>query len=104
MTPLTETALAIILIGNTHYVDVGAPTDAIIFYETETVAHMTLPGQSPLVGALDIGLDGYHVAWVDGPAGDWKIAHEAGIFTYLGPDGDAAGTITKIVPGNPEGY
>ncbi|WP_298920438.1 hypothetical protein [uncultured Roseobacter sp.] len=104
METLTDAILAIIMIGNTHYVDVGAGSDAIIFYETEKTAHMTLPGKEPLVGDMTVYADGYHVAWQGGPAGDWQIAHEAGAFTYIGPDGKAAGTITKIVPGNSEGY
>ncbi|MEL6678416.1 MAG: hypothetical protein AAFQ51_06890 [Pseudomonadota bacterium] len=104
MDPLTGPILAIVMIGNTHYVDVGGATDAIIYYPTETVAHMTLPGRDPLLGDMKMTPGGYHVAWRDGPAGDWQIAHEAGVFTYIGPDGEAAGTITKIVPGNPEAY
>ncbi|MCV3273871.1 hypothetical protein [Roseobacter sinensis] len=104
MDTLTDTILAVLMIGNTHYVDIGAASDAVIFYETEKTAHMTLPGEGALVGDMTVYTDGYHVAWQGGPAGDWKIGHEAGVFTYTGPDGEAAGTITKIVPGNPEGY
>ncbi|MEO0542234.1 MAG: hypothetical protein AAFY99_00335 [Pseudomonadota bacterium] len=104
MNTLTDTILAILMIGNTHYVDVGADTDAVIYYQSEQVAHMTLPGQDAWIGDLKLMKDGYHVAWKDGPAGDWKITHQAGEFTYIGPDGNAAGTITRIVPGNPEGY
>lgn len=104
MLVLGKTILSIIMIGNTHYVDVGESADAIIYYESPTIAHMTLPGVPPLKGDMEMKEDGYHVAWKNGPAGDWKIRHEDGKFTYVGPDGKDAGTITKIIPGNPESY
>ncbi|MEM6339831.1 MAG: hypothetical protein AAF729_01675 [Pseudomonadota bacterium] len=101
---LENVVLTVLMIGNTHYVDVNQSADAIIYYPSETVAHMTLPGHAPLKGTVTMQSDGYHVAWEEGPAGDWKIRYEAGTFTYVGPDGEDAGTITRIVPGNPEGY
>ena len=104
MTVLGGKVLAILMIGSTHYVDIGVETDAVIYYPTETVAHMTLPGKAPLKGVVQMKDDGYHVAWKDGPAGDWQIAYEPGKLTYIGPDGKPAGTITRIVPGNPENY
>lgn len=104
MTILESVVLTVLLIGNTHYIDIGAGTDAVMYYESEKTAHMTLPGKSAWEGALTMKADGYHVAWKDGPAGDWKIRHEAGVFTYIGPDGKPAGTITRIVPGNAESY
>lgn len=104
MTILTSKILAIFMIGSTHYVDVGKDTDAVIYYPSESVAHMTLPGLSPMKGELTIQDDGYHVKWAGGPEGDWKISYTPGKFTYIGPDGKPAGKITKIVPGNPEKY
>ena len=104
MSVLTSKILAVLMIGSTHYVDVGRDTDAIIYYPTPTVAHMTLPGVPAMKGTMTLKEDGYHVAWDDGPAGDWKITFEPGTLTYIGPDGKPAGTITKIVPGNPENY
>ena len=104
MDPLTDAFLAILMIGNTHYVDIGESSDAIIFYQTDRIAHMSLPGKDVLVGDMTMNEDGYHVAWKGGPAGNWQIGHQAGEFSYIRPDGQVAGTITKIVPGNPEGY
>ncbi len=104
MTILTSKILAVFMIGSTHYVDVGKDVDATIFYPTETIAYMTLPGVPAMKGELTIHEDSYHVKWAGGPAGDWKIAYEPGKFTYIGPDGKPAGTVTKIVPGNPEKY
>ncbi|MEO0496791.1 MAG: hypothetical protein AAF141_05395 [Pseudomonadota bacterium] len=101
---LEKLILSVIMIGNTHYVDVGQEVDAVIYYPSETEAHMTLPGVPAMEGQLTLKSDGYHVAWDNGPAGDWKIRHENGVFTYVGPDGKDAGTISKIVPGNAEGY
>ncbi|MBD3664266.1 hypothetical protein [Sulfitobacter aestuariivivens] len=101
---LENIVLSVLMLGNTHYVDVGQKTDAVIYYPSATQAHMTLPGQDPWTGALTMLEDGYHVAWKNGPEGNWQIRHAQGVFTYVGPDGNDAGTITKIVPGNPEGY
>lgn len=92
------------MIGSTHYVDVGKEVDAIIYYPTPTEAHMTLPGVPAMKGVLKIVADGYHVAWNGGPPGNWQITYQPGKLTYLGPDGKPAGFVTKIVPGNPEGY
>jgi hypothetical protein len=104
MAILESIVLAVLMLGNTHYIDVGAPTDAVIYYQSDKVAFMTLPGKPTLQGALTMGANGYHIAWQNGPAGNWQIQHQAGKFTYIGPDGKAAGTITRIVPGNPERY
>ena len=97
---LTAKILAVLMIGSTHYIDIGKDTDAVIYYPSETVAHMTLPGGPTFKGDLKINESGYFVDWQEGPAGDWQIIYEPGTFTYLGPDGKAVGTITKIVPGN----
>ncbi|MEP3277962.1 MAG: hypothetical protein ABJN26_24580 [Stappiaceae bacterium] len=104
MSVLTSKILAVIMIGSTHYVDVGKDADAIIYYPSETVAHMTLPNGPSMKGVMTLQTDGYHVAWSGGPAGDWKISYEPGKLTYIGPDGNPAGTVTKIVPGNPEKF
>lgn len=104
MTFLEGKLLAIFMVGSTHYVDVGKGTDAVIYYPTETEAHMSVPDGPTWKGALELREDGYFVDWTEGPAGAWKIGYEPGVFTYYGPDGEAAGTITRIVPGNPEGF
>ena len=63
---------------------------------------MRLPDKPVMTGSLEIQEDGYFVDWKDGPEGNWKITYEPGTYTYIGPDGKAAGTITKIVPGDSE--
>lgn len=97
---LTGKILAVLMIGSTHYIDIGKDTDAVIYYPSEAIAHMTLPGGPTLKGDLKINETGYFVEWQGGPAGDWQIIYEPGTFTYHGPDGKAVGTITRIVPGN----
>ena len=104
MEMLTTKLLALLMIGTTHYVDVGKSADAVIYYPSATVAHMTLPDGPTWKGKMALKADGYFVAWEGGPQGDWKIGYEPGKFTYIGPDGEAAGVITKIVPGNPEKF
>jgi len=92
------------MIGSTHYVDIGKGTDAIIYYPTETTAFMIIPDGPTMTGVVEMLEDGYRVKWADGPEGNWKISFEPGKITYIGPDGNPAGTITKIVPGNPEKF
>ncbi|MEM1400731.1 MAG: hypothetical protein AAGF58_12655 [Pseudomonadota bacterium] len=104
MAILTGDKLKMLLVGSTHYVDVGKDVDAVIFYASETDAHMRPPGGPTFKGTVDIRDDGYTTDWIDGPTGNWRIDHVPGAFSYIGPDGNPAGTVTKIVPGNPEGF
>lgn len=101
---LTAKILAVLMIGSTHYIDIGKDTDAVIYYPTETIAHMTLPDGPTWKGELELKAEGYFVKWDGGPAGDWSIKYEPGTFTYHGPDGKAVGTVSRIVPGNPEKF
>lgn len=95
-------ALFILMIGSTHYVDIGLNEDAVIYYQDATVSYMRLPDKPVMVGSLEIQEDGYFVDWAQGPEGNWKIGFEPGTFTYIDPDGKVAGTITRIVPGDSE--
>ena len=104
MMEITGTALAVLLIGSTHYVDVGQGKDAAIDYPTAAVAHMALPDGRRLRGSWRPTETGYLVAWEGGPQGDRRIAFEPGRLTDIKPDGEPAGTISRIVPGNPEGF
>ncbi|WP_300064468.1 hypothetical protein [uncultured Roseobacter sp.] len=40
METLTDTIRAILMIGNTHYIDIGASSDAIIYYENTSTAYL----------------------------------------------------------------
>ena len=102
MATITGTALGILMIGSTHYVDIGKSEDAVIYYPDATSAFMRLPDTPSMSGSMTMAEDGYTVSWDDGPEGRWQISHEPGTFTYIGPDGEPAGTISMIVPGDPE--
>ena len=102
MIPILGEALVILMIGSTHYVDIGQAEAAAIYYATETEVYMSLPGAEPMVGTLDLNDKGYFVNWNNGPEGRWQLTYEPGIFQYIGPDGNVAGTIEQIVPGDPE--
>ncbi len=104
MTILAGETLPTMMVGSTHYVDIGKDTDAVIYYASRTLAHMTLPDGPTLKGRLEIGHDGYSIDWEGGPQGDWKIDYAPGKFIYIGPDGTPGGSVTKIVPGNPENF
>lgn len=98
MTVLAEQALAALMIGFTHHVDIGKETDATISYLDDKRAKMVLPGNVTMHGIWHLLPDGYHVAWHDGPAGKWQIDWAPGKMTYLDPTGKAAGTVTGIAP------
>jgi hypothetical protein len=104
MTDLTGPLLALMLVGNTHYVDVGGAKDAVIYYRDGTTTHMTLPDGKTLHGEWRPTDQGYFVAWRNGPQGEWRIAHSPGEFTYINPKGEPAGRVTRIVPGNAERF
>ncbi len=99
---LTPSTLAVLMIGATHYVDIGAPQDAVIFYENETVAHMVLPDGASFTGNWRLTEDGYAVAWRDGPSGTWKLSYSPGRIGYVNGEGQDFGPISRIVFGNPE--
>ncbi len=98
MTVLQQDSLNVLLAGFTHHVDIGQGTDATISYGADGLARMVLPGKDPMTGRWHALPAGYHIAWDDGPAGDWQIAHAAGRLTYIDPTGREAGTVTRIEP------
>ncbi|MEO0911922.1 MAG: hypothetical protein AAFY59_02890 [Pseudomonadota bacterium] len=104
MAVLEGLTLAVVMVGMTHYVDIGQGTDAVIYYESETEAHMTLPNGVTWEGTMVLKADGYFVDWADGPEGDWQLGHVPGQITYIDGKGEVIGMITRLVPGNPEGF
>lgn len=98
MTILDQTVLQVLLPGFTHHVDIGQGEDATISYGAGGLAQMVLPGKPPISGEWTALPQGYHVAWADGPKGNWQIAHEAGRLVYIDPTGKEAGTVTRIEP------
>ncbi|MGL4234436.1 hypothetical protein [Tabrizicola sp.] len=101
MTVLDQTVLGVLLPGFTHHVDIGQGADATISYGAGGLARMILPGKPPMNGEWHPLPKGYHVAWHEGPVGNWQIAHEAGKLTYIDPTGREAGTVTRIEPIGP---
>lgn len=101
MTMLNKVVLEVLLPGFTHHVDIGQGRDALISYGAAGLARMVLPGKEPMTGRWHALPEGYHVAWSDGPAGDWQIAHEAGKLTYIDAAGRDSGTVTRIEPIGP---
>lgn len=99
---LSQATLAVIMVGATHYVDIGAPKDAVIYYESATEAHMVLPDGVSFSGAWRFTDQGYHVDWRDGPSGDWTLSYAPGRIGYVNGEGEELGTITRIVFGNAE--
>ncbi|MEO1494054.1 MAG: hypothetical protein AAFV19_18020 [Pseudomonadota bacterium] len=100
---LVKDLLLVMMLGNTHYVDVGKPDPAIIFYETETRAHMQFPDGKAFRGAWNLTDGGYYVDWTGGPKAEWRLARAPGRLFYVDAEGNDRGSITKIVPGDPAG-
>ncbi len=104
MTILAKSALETLLPGNTHYVILDDGGEAVIHYGADQASHMRLPGGPQMTGRWSYLEDGYHVAWQDGPAGDWHIDHTPGCFAYLDQSREKRGVISRIVPGDPEAF
>lgn len=101
ITPMTAETLAILATGFTHYVNIGKPADAAIYYENGKTVHMLLPGATePMHGTWSLLPDGYFVRWNGGPEGKWQIAWDGTAIIYIAPTGKPAGTVSKIVPGS----
>jgi hypothetical protein len=98
MKVLDQSILEVLLPGFTHYIDIGADEDALISYGASGLARMVLPGKDPMRGEWYPLPDGYHVAWIGGPSGDWQIRHDIGRLVYVDDTGREAGTITRIEP------
>lgn len=101
---LPRAALEPLMVGSTHYIDVGKPVEAVIYYETSKKAHMFFPSGKTVEGAWRYTDTGYFVNWKDGPEGDWRIAFEPGRLVYLDGDGSERGDITRISPGDAHGF
>ncbi|MEZ5668674.1 MAG: hypothetical protein R3F55_14785 [Alphaproteobacteria bacterium] len=101
---LAREALTGLMVGSTHYVDIGQPKEAAIYYADAERAYMTLPDGRALAGDWHFTADGYHVAWTGGPRADWRIAFAPGRLAYVDAEGAERGTVVRIVPGDPEGF
>ena len=100
---LQNDQLALLMTGNTLYLDIGQETDAVIYYGVANDAYMRMPGKDALMsGSWRLGTAGYSVEWRDGPKAEWAVEHEAGRFTYLDIERTPRGTVSKIVPGDAE--
>ena len=104
MAILSNSALAPLLTGNTLYVALDGGGEAVVHYGSDQTSHMRLPGGKRMTGRWSLRDDGYHVAWRDGPEGDWHIDHVPGRFAYLDGTREKRGEVSRIVPGDPEGF
>jgi hypothetical protein len=100
MAILEQAVLAVLLVGSTHYIDIGQGKDAAIYYESDSKVHMALPAGPVMHGQWSLQPDGWYVKWTGGPEGRWQIQHEPGAFIYLDGKGARAGTVTSVVPGD----
>lgn len=94
--------LSELMIGRTHYVDVGDRKQISVYYPSDTEVHLRAADSTVFRGEMIMKDAGYTISWHDGTDGYYKIAEHLGAYVYIDDNGRSAGTITKIVPGNPE--
>ena len=101
---LDQAMLSVLMVGATHYVDLNRGADAVIYYESDKLAHMRLPGSETVShGDMAMRPDGWFVKWRGGPEGNWHIQHTApGRLEYLDGNKERRGVVTRIVPGDAE--
>lgn len=97
---LAKELLLAFLVGTTHHVDIGQPEEAVIYYEDEDTAHMRLPNGDEFRGDWRLTEVGYHVAWKDGPSGEWRVAKTDERIFYVDAAGEDRGDVTRITPGD----
>jgi len=95
------------MIGSTHYLHIGGCKDCkgvAVYYPSDREVHMRIQDAKILKGQMDLKDVGYNVRWCHGPRNYYNIAEHMGAFIYIGANGKPAGTITKIISGNPESF
>ena len=98
----SQETLALLLLHMTHFVDIGAPAEAVMYYAADGAAHIRLPNGTRMHGRWEMTKGGYRVAWEDGPSSTWRFEHEPGRICYFDQDGKNHGPITRIIPGDVE--
>ncbi|MEP3225816.1 MAG: hypothetical protein ABJO01_07565 [Parasphingorhabdus sp.] len=94
--------LAEFMVGYTHYLDVGGRKPVSVYFPSDKKVHLKRMDSKVVTGKMAIKDVGCSVCWHDGSNDNYNLAEHLGAFIYLDADGKSAGTITKIVPGNPE--
>jgi hypothetical protein len=98
-----KTALGLLLTGATHYLQLDPQTEAAIYYETASRAHMSIAGGVRRTGTWRLTDTGYHVDWENGPSAGWQIDVEPGRIGYRDMEGVERGHVSRIVPGDAAG-
>jgi hypothetical protein len=98
-----QPVLHVLLNDMTHFVDIGAPEEAAMYYQSDGDAHIRLPDGTVMHGRWAVNDRGYNVDWRDGPSGSWTFDYTPGRIVYVDKDGKAQGPITRIVPGDAAG-
>ncbi|MCG6857042.1 MAG: hypothetical protein LJE67_03155 [Salaquimonas sp.] len=102
MAKLDEPALAAIMVGATHVLDLDGK-EAVIYYQDADKAHMLLPDGTALSGKWRLEKGGYSVDWTNGPNASWSLDNYAsGRIGYVDATGTRRADLTRIEFGNPE--
>lgn len=99
---LKRPVLEVLMVGFTHHIDIGRDVPAMIYYGTDELTVMRLPGADAVTGRWQLADDGWEVTWSDGRRGRWHIDHEPGSLAYLDGENVRRGTIVRITAGDAE--
>ena len=102
MALLEKAALAVMMVGSTHVLDLGGK-EAFIYYETDKLAHMLLPDGTAFTGEWRLEDKGYSVDWQGGPSASWALDnYQPGKIGYVDASGERRADLIRIEFGNSE--
>lgn len=104
-TQMDAPQLDALLTGNTVYLAVP-DGEAPMHYGVDGRTSAVLPNGTKLVGSWRIGKGGYCVDWDNGPQNSCTkvVKSDDGTAMFDAASGDPRGTVTRIIPGNPEAF
>ncbi len=108
--PITDTQLSRsqldgLLTDQTVYLDTPGG-EAVIHFGGKGTSHARLANGTHMQGRWTLTDTGYCIDWADGPQGSCTriLRNEAGLRMIDDATGDPRGQVSRIVPGNPEGF
>lgn len=104
-TTLDRAQLDGLLTSQTVYLDTPGG-EALIHFRADTTSFARLPNGVQMQGTWGLIDNGYCIDWVDGPQNSCtRVLRTADALRMMDiASGDPRGQITRIVPGNPEGF
>ncbi|MEM7723967.1 MAG: hypothetical protein AAF376_16580 [Pseudomonadota bacterium] len=104
-TRLNPVQLDGLLTSQTVYLDTPVG-EALIYFRADAASFARLPNGVQMQGTWALTEDGYCVDWVNGPQNSCtQVVRSADALHMVdSATGDPRGQVSRIVPGNPEGF